>query len=113
MAYRQKGLDAAVQAWIKDSALELNHEPLPQVDAIRQAQIYYGLYRHFELISTQDLSQRTRVVYCVMNFDRGPLFGRFLTYRSDDHGWLVLSFDFSMRPEAILPQPPTSTPPPR
>ncbi len=105
IAYRDKGLDAAVQAWIKDSALEVNKDPLPQVEPLRQASSYFGVYRNFEILSMQDVSLRVRAVYFVMNYDRGPLFGRFLTFRSEDHGWLVLSFDFNTNPELILPQP--------
>lgn len=108
IAYRDKGLDAAVQAWIKDSAIEQHNEPLPQVEGLRQAPRYYGVYRNFEFLNVQDLSQRVREVYLVMNYDRGPLFGRFLCYRSEDHGWLVLNFDFNIHPEAILPA--TTTP---
>jgi hypothetical protein len=110
IAYRDKGLDAAVQAWIKDSAIEQHNEPLPQVDALRQAPRYYGVYRNFEFLGVQDLSMRVREVYLVMNYDRGPLFGRFLCFRSEDHGWVVLNFDFNIRPEAILPAQTTPLP---
>jgi len=109
IAYRDKGLDAAVQAWIKDSAIQEHNEPLPQVDALRQASRYYGVYRNFEILGSQDPSQRVRTVYLVMNYDRGPLFGSFLCYRSEDHGWVVLNFDFNVRPEVILPA--ANTPP--
>jgi len=103
IAYRDKGPEEAVKAWVKDSVLDGNANAMTAVDSLRHALNYYGPYRNFEVLTTQDLSRRVRVTYVVMNFDKGPLFGRFMAYRSEDHGWLLLNFDLNMQPEMILP----------
>lgn len=105
VAYRDKGADEAVRTWVKDSVLDGNKDALSQANTLRQSADYYGVYRNFEILSTQELSQRVRLVYLVINYDKGPLFGKFVTYRSEDHGWLLLNFAFNRDPEAILPEP--------
>jgi len=105
-AYKDKGPDEAVKAWIKDSPLDGNKDALTQANMLRQVQDFYGLYQSFETISTEDLSRRVRVVYLVMNFDKGPLFAKFVTYHSEDHGWVLTSFNFNTKAELILPSKP-------
>ncbi len=101
-AYRDKGPDEAVRAWIKGSPLEGSKDALSQSNNLRQVQDYYGAYRTFEVIGSRDISPRTRVLYLVLDYEKGPLFARFVVYRSDD-GWILTSFNFNTKQEAILP----------
>jgi len=101
-AYRDKGPDEAVRAWIKGSSLEGRSEALMQADILRNAQILYGTYRYFELIGTHDLSSRSKIIYLVLNYDKGPLFGKFAVYRSEE-GWILTRFEFDTKEDAILP----------
>ncbi len=103
VAYYDKGPDEAVRTWIKDGPIDGNKEALNQANNLRQVQSSYGTFRNFEVIGLEDLSLRVRTVYLVMNYDKGPLFARFMLYRSVDRGWLMTSFDLNTDPEAILP----------
>ncbi|MGA2166962.1 MAG: hypothetical protein ABSG62_02040 [Terracidiphilus sp.] len=101
-AYKDKGPDDAVRAWIKGSAIDGSKDALTQANNLRQIQDYYGAYRAYEVISTRDITPKTRVVYLVLDFDKGPLFAKFVVYRPD-RDWILANFTFNTKEEAILP----------
>lgn len=101
-AYKNRGPEDAVQAWIKGSAIEGNRDALTQANNLREVQDYYGSYRDYEVVSIHDLTSRTRVVYLVLNFDKGPLFAKFVAYRPDQV-WILANFNFNTKEEVILP----------
>jgi|GEM_PF-1203805 hypothetical protein len=101
-AYRDKGPDEAVRVWIKGSPLEGSKDALSQANNLRRVQDFYGLYRGFELVGTRTLSSRTRIFYVILNFESGPLFSKFVVYRSEE-GWILTSFDFNTKDESVFP----------
>ena len=101
-AYKEKGPDEAVRAWIKDSAIDGSKEALTQANNLRQIQDYYGAYRGYELISAIDITPKTKVVYLIIDFDKGPLFAKFVVYRPDQV-WILVNFNFNTKTESILP----------
>jgi hypothetical protein len=101
-AYKEKGPEDAVRAWIKGSPLDGSKEALSQANMLRQIQDFYGAYRGFDVISTRDLSPRIRIVYLALDFDKGPLFAKFLVYKTEE-GWILTSFNFNTKEEAVLP----------
>lgn len=101
-AYKDKGPDEAVQAWIKGSAIDGSKEALSQSNNLRQIQDFYGAYRGYEVISTRNLTPKTRMVYMVLDYDKGPLFARFVAYKTD-RGWVLVNFEFNTKEEVILP----------
>jgi hypothetical protein len=101
-AYRNNGPEAAIAAWLKGSPIEGSKEALAQANQLREIQDFYGNYRSSDLIAAHAISPTTHIVYIVMNFDKGPLFGKFLTYRTGQ-GWIVASFSFNTAPDQVLP----------
>ena len=101
-AYKNKGPEDAVRAWIKGSPIDGNKEALTQANSLRQIQDFYGAYQTFEVISTRDLAPKTRILYLVLDYEKGPLFAKFVVYRSDQ-GWILTSFNFDTKEGAILP----------
>lgn len=101
-AYKDKGPDDAVKAWIKDSPLDGNKDALTQANNLRQVQDYYGSYRGYEVIGSKELTTKTRIIYMVLDYDKGPLFARFVVYRSEQ-GWILTNFNFNTKEEAVLP----------
>jgi hypothetical protein len=101
-AYKSSGPEEAVRAWIKGGSLDGSKEALSQADVLRQIQEFYGAYRAFEVVSTKDLSPKTRVVYLVLDFERGPLFAKFVVYRSGQ-GWILAYFNFNTKEELVFP----------
>ena len=101
-AYKDKGPEEAVRAWIKDSAIDGSKDALTQANNLRQIQDYYGAYRDYEVLSIKEITPKTRVVYLVLDFDKGPLFAKFLIYRPDQV-WILVNFIFNTKIESILP----------
>jgi len=101
-AYKDKGPDDAVKAWIKDSPLDGNKDALTQANNLRQVQDYYGSYRGYEVIGSKDLTAKIRIVYMVLDYDKGPLFAKFVIYRAD-LGWILTNFLFNTKEDAVLP----------
>ena len=102
-AYKNNGPDEAVRTWIKGSALDGSKEALSQANGLRQIQDYYGAYQAFEVVSTREVSPKTRVFYVVLDFEKGPAFAKFVVYRSD-HGWILVNFNINTKEEAVLPK---------
>jgi hypothetical protein len=101
-AYKDTGPEEAVKTWIKGSTLEGNADALSQANLLQQTQDLYGPYEAFEVIRATDLTPRTRVLYLALDYAKGPLFAKFIVYRSDQ-GWILNSFSFNPREDAILP----------
>jgi hypothetical protein len=101
-AYKSSGPEEAVQAWIKGSAIDGSKDALSQANLLRQIQDYYGTYRTFEIVSARDLSPRTRVIYLVLDFEKGPLFAKFVVYRSGQ-AWILAYFNFNTKEELVFP----------
>ena len=101
-AYKMGGPNAAVTAWIKGSAIEGNKDALGQANVLRQIQLYYGAYKSFELVHTRTISPSTKVIYLVIDFEKGPMFARFDVYKTAQ-GWILTSFDFNTKEGQIFP----------
>jgi len=100
-AYRQSGAGEAVKAWLKDSPLQSTRDSIKEVNNLRSVESYYGAFQNFDVISSKDLSSRTRIVFVAMNYERGPLFARFVAYRTQGE-WILTNFDFNTDERQIL-----------
>ena len=101
-AYKGSGPDAAIQAWIKGGPLDGDPGALNEANTLHQIQDSYGAYQSFHVLATRNLDPRASILYLIMNFEKGPLFAKFVVYRSADT-WIVTDFDFNTKEEAILP----------
>ncbi|MGH9684788.1 MAG: hypothetical protein ACRD4S_14395 [Candidatus Acidiferrales bacterium] len=101
-AYKADGPEAAIKAWLKDSPLDGSKEALAQANVLRQIQDFYGAYKDFDVIRSQNISPKIQTIYLTLNYEKGPLFGKFVSYRTD-HGWVLTNFAFNTKPENILP----------
>jgi hypothetical protein len=101
-SYKSVGPEAALKAWTEFSALENSKESADQVSYLHQVQGLYGPFEGYDFISSRLLTPRTRIVYVVMNYERGPLFAKFVIYRAAQR-WLLSGIDFNLREEMILP----------
>lgn len=101
-AYKPGNPELAIKAWTKNSPLEGTQAAADESINLRQAQSVYGAFQWFDVISNREISSRVRILYLTMNYEAGPLFGRFVFYRTD-RGWIVSSFDFNLDDTKILP----------
>jgi len=101
-AYKAEGAEAAIKAWIKDSSIEGSKDALSQANVLRTVQDYYGAYKTFDVIRTRNLSPTTRVIYMILDYEKGPLFSKFVVYRAEK-GWVLTMFTFNTKEELIVP----------
>jgi len=100
--YKSEGPEAAVKAWVKGGPFDGTKDPFTQLSLLREIQQSYGSYTGFEVIRFQDISASVRLYYLTLNFERGPVFGRFVVYRSQQ-GSVLTAVNFSAKPEEIVP----------
>jgi hypothetical protein len=101
-AYKANGADAAIKAWLKGSALEGEKQATSQAASFKQIENYYASYKSWEIVQVKDISKSTKIVYLVMNFQRGPVFASFVCYKADPD-WVLPTFNFNTKPEAVFP----------
>jgi len=77
-------------------------DALSQANVLRQVQDFYGAYQSYDVVSLRDTSPHINVIYLVLNYEKGPLFAKFVLYRADT-GWILTSFNFNAKEEAIFP----------
>ena len=104
-AYRAEGPQSAMRAWVKNGPLDGTDLAANQANALEGAQAPYGVYRSYDVIRSQDLTPASRMYFISIDYDRGPLFLRFLVYRVNTSvDWIVTGVDFDARPERVLPE---------
>jgi hypothetical protein len=57
----------------------------------RAARETEGLYQNFDVVSTQTITPRLRVLYLALEYEKSPRFLKFSIYRTSD-GWVVLNW---------------------
>jgi hypothetical protein len=104
-AYKAEGPEAAVKVWIQGSAIEGSKDALSQANLLREVQDYYGAYKSFDVIRSRNLSPTTRIIYIILDYEKGPLFARFVVYRVEQR-WILVSFTFNTKLEVMAPESP-------
>lgn len=104
-AYKNGGAQAALQAWVKGGPLDGSAEESTDITALDQLQQSYGAYRSFDVIHASNLTRRIQVVYLALYFEKGPVFARFMVYRTGAT-WVLTSIKFNSDADAILPYAP-------
>ncbi len=101
-AYKAKGPEEAVKTWLKGSPIETSRDALNQSTNLLQIQDYYGAYLGFELLPTRVISAKTKVIYMVLDYDKGPFFANFMVSHAQQ-AWIMTSFIFNTQEEAVFP----------
>jgi hypothetical protein len=101
-AYKPGNAEQAIKDWTKNSPLEGTQAGTDAINNLRHAQSIFGPFQWFDIIFNREISPRVRIIYLSMNYENGPLFSRFVFYRTD-RGWIVSAFDFNLDDTKILP----------
>lgn len=100
-SYKRAGLGEAVRVWLRNSPIP-RQQIITEVHLLHQVEDLYGPYEGYDVIAIRDLTPSTRIVYMALSYSSGPLFARFVVYRTGA-GWLMTSFLFNTDDTAILP----------
>ena len=95
------GPDDAEKAWYKGSRWETAGDD-SAAKQLRWYQEQDGQLQGFDVITVQDITPRTRVVYVALNYERGPEFAKFVVYRTGN-GWILLLLHFNISEETFEP----------
>ena len=104
-AYLKDGATAAINVWLKGSALEGNTQATSQANTLRQIEDFYGKPESYETISESTLSAKSKLVLFVINYQRGPLYARFQVFQLPSGKWVSTEFKFQTEAANIFPAP--------
>jgi len=101
-AYAIKGPEEAIKVWLRNGPLDGDKGALSQGNTLRQIQDFYGSYESYDVIKAYNRSERVRIVYLVINFEKGPVYAKFTCYKSERE-WLVIDFLLNTKDKEVLP----------
>jgi hypothetical protein len=102
-SYKMGGPGEAIRTWLRGSPAEGSQDAMNQFAVLRSAQDVYGAYRGFEIVSARQISPSTRIVYMTLDYEKGPLFAKFVLYHSEQLGWIVTNLLFNTNETEVLP----------
>lgn len=91
-AYMKGGANAAINEWLKGSALEGNPQATSQANSMRTIEDFYGKPEGHEILSESPVSERSVMLLAVINFQKGPVYARFQLYKLATGSWVVTEF---------------------
>jgi hypothetical protein len=101
-AYRAGGPDEAMRVWLRNSPLEGTPDAGTEEGILHATQGRFGPWRAFDVVSIHQLSPSTRIIYMTLDYDKGPLFAKFVLYHTGQ-GWIVTNLLFSPNDAEVLP----------
>ena len=101
-AYLKNGAEAFIIELMKGSPLEGEKSVATQSNNLRQIEDYYGKYIDYDVVLQKNLTDKVRIVYYVMNYEKSPVFG-VANYYKIDGDEVVTSFNFNTEWAPIIP----------
>lgn len=103
-AYQTSGARSAVKAWLKDSPTAVDASILRDTpELLGRVESSYGRYVGFDPVGALHIGKHVTRTLVVILYEKGALYSYFDVYRSTS-GWVVLSFQFNTKPDAVFPQ---------
>ncbi len=100
--YKKEGTDVLMPALLKGSPLEGDKTALSQASLVTQIETFYGKYHSYEKINIVTISESTKLVYYVMNYEKGPLFSTATVYKINGQE-IIINFKFHTDIHQIIP----------
>jgi hypothetical protein len=102
--YKKEGIQGFINALVRGSPMEGNQVIRKQVLILEKLERYYGAYLSYDIVHINTLSDSTRLIYFMLNYEKGPVFGRLTAFRNGDRE-TITSFQFHTKAEEIFPEP--------
>jgi len=101
-AYMKSGSRAAIEAWIKGSAVETDRRLRDQIaNTLQQTEMLYGKLLGWELVRVVPITASFRRVYAALKYERGPLWAAFDCYEAN--AWILADVQFHTSAKEVLP----------
>ena len=101
--YKAKGVQEFIKTLVKDGPMEGNVEIKTQIATLEKIELYYGKYQSYDILNIKRLSDSIRLVYLIINFEKGAVFGKLVAFKNKNKE-TVTSFVFHTKPEKVLPE---------
>lgn len=101
--YKTDGPEKALKAWIKDGPFDGRKEALAPAEILTQIETFYGGYKGYQLLHSVSVGETVRLLYMLLNFEKGPGFACFTVYKTEKD-WVVSNLDFNIKAEILLPE---------
>ena len=100
---KAKGVQEFIKTLVKDGPMEGNVEIKTQIATLEKIELYYGKYQSYDILNIKRLSDSIRLVYLIINFEKGAVFGKLVAFKNKNKE-TVTSFVFHTKPEKVLPE---------
>ncbi len=100
--YQKEGADHLIPNLLIGSPIEGDKTALSQANLLRQIETFYGKYLSTDLFKTVSISQSTTLVYFVMNYEKGPLYGSATVFNVSGKD-IIPTFNFHTEINQIIP----------
>ena len=101
--YKKEGIRGFMTALVRGSPLEGNREMRQQEQVLEKIEAYYGRYQSYDILRVNKLSESTRLIYFLLNYEKGPVFGTLTAFKNGDRE-TITSFQFHTKAEKIFPE---------
>jgi hypothetical protein len=101
-AYRNSGMRAALDLWLKTSPVAATANMQQLMGALSQIEGLYGRMIGYDVLRVVHVGTRVRRVYFTLLYEKGPLYGYIDCYQTS-RGWVVPGFLTNSQPGVILP----------
>ena len=101
--YKNGGLQGFINTLVKGGPLAGNKEMRQQVAILEKIEKFYGAYQSYDILLINPLSDSTRLIYFLLNYDKGPVFGMLTAYKIGKEE-SITSFVFHTKAEKIFPE---------
>lgn len=100
--YKKDGIQGFITALARGSPFEGHNEIRKQVLILEKIEAYYGAYQSVDILHINTLSDSTRLIYFLVNYNKGPVFGKLITFKNGSRE-MITSFEFHTKAEKIFP----------
>jgi hypothetical protein len=100
--YSLHGIEPALKVWAKDGPLEGSESLAGLAYKLADAEKFLVDYESYELVEVRSFNPVSKAVFLTLNYNKGPLFVKFLTYRPKGGAWVITAIEFDLDPEKVL-----------
>jgi hypothetical protein len=100
--YEKGGVIVAFDSWQRGGMLENDSAGAAKLRAFKEMTTAIGIYKSSDVVRIRQISNRSRLVYFAMNFNRGIIYAKFLIYQTESDP-IVQNMVFGSHPETIMP----------
>jgi len=102
-AYKEKGLYAFLPSLFGGPlARGANSKIINETKILRRVERVYGNYTGLEMVGDIQVSSSTRIVFFIMKYKNGPLYGVLTTYKTSDNE-KIIAFKINTEIHKIIP----------